>query len=256
MGVLSLQHASKAARLGRWQLLLVGFLLLVSSYLLISPWHRSGADPELLGCVNNLKCIVQAVDDYRKDCGHYPPPYTVDAKGQPMHSWRVLILPYLGEKDLFERYDFDEPWDGPNNRKLISTPPKVYSCPADDPRHRKVTTTSYFAVIGPGTPWLQNPQSQTAQEGHSIMIVEVSGATVQWTEPKDISLGQAMCGVNTGAEFGISSKHGDGAHVVLTDGEWKLLCSDIDPKELESLLTGNQKTERRERQTDQTTGQH
>ena len=39
-----------------------------------------------------------------------------------MHSWRVLLLPYLDRSDLYKAYDFTEPWDGPNNRKLLPAP--------------------------------------------------------------------------------------------------------------------------------------
>ena len=51
--------------------------------------------------------------------GVLPPAYVADASGRPMHSWRVLILPFLDQQSLYNQYDFREPWDGPHNIKLL-----------------------------------------------------------------------------------------------------------------------------------------
>ena len=42
------------------------------------------------------------------------------------YSWRVAILPYLEQNELYKRYNFDEPWDGPNNRKLLDQMPAIF----------------------------------------------------------------------------------------------------------------------------------
>ncbi len=38
-----------------------------------------------------------------------------DAQGQPHLSWRVYLLPYLDQGNLYERFHLDEPWDSPHN---------------------------------------------------------------------------------------------------------------------------------------------
>jgi hypothetical protein len=48
-------------------------------------------------CHGNLQRIVLAMLIYERQHGTLPPAYTVDASGQPLHSWRVLLLPYVGE---------------------------------------------------------------------------------------------------------------------------------------------------------------
>jgi len=75
-------------------------------------------------CVNNLKAIALAMYQYHDEFGCLPPAYIPDQKGVPMHSWRVLVLPCLAKvlsdrklERLYASYRFDEPWDGPNNRK-------------------------------------------------------------------------------------------------------------------------------------------
>jgi hypothetical protein len=44
-------------------------------------------------------------------------------------SWRVYILPFLGEQKLYAAFNHNEPWDGPNNKKLIERMPDVFRAP-------------------------------------------------------------------------------------------------------------------------------
>ena len=59
-----------------------------------------------------------AVANYHDTYGRFPAAYVADRDGRPMHSWRVLILPLLEQRTTYDAYDFAEPWDGPNNRRL------------------------------------------------------------------------------------------------------------------------------------------
>ncbi len=63
--------------------------------------------------------------------GHYPTAYTVDADGRPMHSWRVHLLPYLGQKELYEKIRLTEPWDSEWNRQFHEQCPEFYRLPAE-----------------------------------------------------------------------------------------------------------------------------
>ena len=61
-------------------------------------------------CKLNLKQIAIALHNYHETHGSFPPAVTYDANGRPAHSWRVLILPFLENADLYKQYRFDEPW--------------------------------------------------------------------------------------------------------------------------------------------------
>src|SRR5688572_32747678 len=50
----------------------------------------------------------------------FPPAYVADSNGTPMHSWRVLILPYIEANHIYDRYDQTQPWDSATNRQLRS----------------------------------------------------------------------------------------------------------------------------------------
>ncbi|MCH5377127.1 MAG: DUF1559 domain-containing protein, partial [Planctomycetes bacterium] len=149
-------------------------------------------------CVNNLKQISLALLNYHDDYRCFPPAYVADADGKPMHSWRVLILPYIEERSLYDQYDFSEPWDGPNNRKLLSKMPHVYACPSqprgtNDPA---AFATSYVAVVGPRTAWPGVKSTKVADitdgTSNTIMVVELSGQQIPWMEPRDPSLAEVV----------------------------------------------------------------
>jgi Protein of unknown function (DUF1559) len=92
-----------------------------------------------------------AVAGYVDQHKRYPPAYLADKHGRPMHSWRLLILPYIEQNDLYKKYNFDEPWDGPANRKLASLMPRIYALHGEE--RAENTTTNYLAVVGPETIW-------------------------------------------------------------------------------------------------------
>jgi len=153
-------------------------------------------------CMNNLKQIALALLNYESAKGGFPPAYAADANGKPMHSWRVLILPYLEELPLYQRYNFNEPWDGPNNSKLATHFPEVYRCPshADDSASNRFET-QYFAVIGPETGWPGSVGRNIRQfrDGTSktIMVIEATGLGVHWMEPRDPTLEEAVALLTT-----------------------------------------------------------
>ena len=75
--------------------------------------------------------LAVALHNYHDVYGSLPPAVVVDAHGKPMHSWRVLLLPFLEASDVYNRYDFNEPWDSPKNSRLANFMPMSYRCPRD-----------------------------------------------------------------------------------------------------------------------------
>lgn len=63
---------------------------------------------------------------YEEEYGTFPPQYSVNEKGEPMHSWRVLILPYIEQRNLFNEFRMSEPWDSPHNKKVATLVPVNY----------------------------------------------------------------------------------------------------------------------------------
>ena len=69
---------------------------------------------------DRLEAIAEAICDYRDVWGEFPPPAIFDADGQPLHSWRALIVPYLEKNWFADAYRRDEPWNGRHNRQLLT----------------------------------------------------------------------------------------------------------------------------------------
>jgi hypothetical protein len=177
-----------------------------------------------------------AVANYHDAEGRYPPPYVAGPDGRPWHSWRVLILPYLEHPDLYNEYRFDEPWDGPNNRKLADRMPPVYAFHGPDRPGN--TTTNYLAVVGRETVWHASQPVTSADVpdglGATILVVENNGAEVHWMAPRDLSLADLDLRMNS--PRGVSSPYEDPA-VAMLDGSLHRLRPGLRSAALRALLT-------------------
>lgn len=152
-------------------------------------------------CEENLGRIGVALRQYHDHYGSYPPAFVNDREGRRMHSWRVLLLPFLGQSRLYAQYQFDEPWDGPNNSKLIARIPSTYRCPKREPGSDGIT--DYLAPVGATTAWpldhcVARPQI-TDSIGSTVQVIEYRSSTVRWTEPSDLETKEAARLGATGA---------------------------------------------------------
>jgi hypothetical protein len=63
---------------------------------------------------NNLKQIMLALHNYHDTHRMFPPPVSIDDNGKPRLSWRVQILPFLEQGELYQKFRQNEPWDSPH----------------------------------------------------------------------------------------------------------------------------------------------
>ena len=63
---------------------------------------------------------------------------------QAMESLRVLLFPSLGHRDLFDQYDFSQPWDRAKNLRLLDRMPAVYHDPIHGDKPGRFT---HYAVL-------------------------------------------------------------------------------------------------------------
>jgi prepilin-type processing-associated H-X9-DG protein len=190
--------------------------------------------------------------DYaREHNGQLPPAYIADENGVPMHSWRVLILPYLDHRDLYKQYKFDEPWNGPNNRKLASAMPEIYRCPTltygsrqsrNVPNEIDQYRTNYLAVVGPDTA-VQGTRSQnldviSIEDGmaQTLIACEVAGLSVPWMQPQDAPAALIHAELQNSDKDG-ALNHTGGLNVVYADGRGTFLKNTISSEDFEALTT-------------------
>lgn len=126
---------------------------------------------------SKLQTLQIATLRYQTERGTLPPAFTVDAAGKPLHSWRVLILPYINDvtKALYEQIQLDEPWDSPHNRQFAAQTPDVFRRPEDAPDSN---LAAYSVIVGPNS--LYN------ESGVGVDLLEVA------KNPERVALSQAL----------------------------------------------------------------
>src|SRR5262245_14014333 len=100
---------------------------------------------------SRLRKLAAAMHDYAAmRQGRFPAPASCDPTGKPLLSWRVAILPYVGQEALYQQFKHDEPWDSPHNKKLIAKMPAVFA-PVPGVKTKQPNSTFFQLLVGPGT---------------------------------------------------------------------------------------------------------
>jgi prepilin-type processing-associated H-X9-DG protein len=188
-------------------------------------------------CVNNLKQIALAMHNYHSTYETFPPPALTDKAGKPLLSWRVAILPYIEQLELYHKFKLDEPWDSPHNKALLKEMPPTYLCPSR--RGGEPYTTTYRVFIGPGAMFEKGQATRIAMvtdgTSNTILVVEAKDA-VPWTKP-DAELPfdpQAQPSL-----FGAGSPHPGGFNANFADGSVRFLKNSINLNVFKALVTRN-----------------
>lgn len=188
---------------------------------------------------SDLKQILLALLSFHEAHRAFPAGYA-DKTGKPGLSWRVALLPHLGEDALFKQFKLDEAWDSPHNRKLIGNMPIFYA----PPRQRTFGYTFYRGFTGPNT-WLP-PQSKQAQPGQMLFgatmsqfsdglsntILVAEADPVIWTKPEEVAF-------TPGAAPKLGGVFTTGFNVGMGDGSARFLRSNVSARALASAIQIN-----------------
>jgi hypothetical protein len=118
--------------------------------------------------------------------GRLPPAVVYGKDGRPLHSWRVLLLPYVADKELYDEFRLDEPWDSEHNLALLPRMPSSYAPPWGKRSRMPAYHTVCHAFVGKGTPFESNEELQVPDwQSQTLLLVE-AGPPVPWTKPEDI----------------------------------------------------------------------
>ena len=190
-----------------------------------------------LECANNIKQISLAPLYYEDQYGFFPP--GGGGEDPARMSWRVAILPMINEGALYQRYDPEQPWNSPKNLELLKQMPRVFRCRFDSAAAD--AETSYVMITGKdtvgGVPGSHGTRRGDITNGpeRTILVVEVHGLKIPWTEPRDITLDELIQRVKSGARIG----HVAGFNVGMADGSAKNLPNNIDVETLRRLAIMN-----------------
>ena len=190
-------------------------------------------------CTNNMKQITLALHNYYDANKCLPPAYTVDENGNPLHSWRVLLLPYLEQQYLYDQIRLDEPWDSEYNKQFHSQRMSCYRCPSAT--GDTLGMTCYSVIVGEETPFGDPTTTLTfgdISDGLSNTIFLVERKTpVCWMDPtQEITFEEACKGINVfGNEMG--SNHSGGMNVSMFDGSVHFISETVHPGNLRAFFT-------------------
>jgi hypothetical protein len=216
----------------------IGASVPVATALLLPAVQAARESARRTESMNHLKQIALAMHNFHDTYGAFPAGYSADAKGKPLLSWRVHILPFLEQVELYQQFHLDEPWDSEHNKTLIERMPEVYRSPNSQ---GKPGMANYLGVSGAdgvfvrprpgenlGTP-MQRIRDGTS---NTLMAVEVpDGTAVIWTRPGDFAPDaeqptRHLLGLRPG-----------GFLAGLCDGSVRFIAESIDARVLRAMYT-------------------
>ena len=233
---------TNSPRVTKLMIFLFAFTVIAFGLLLVVAVKDARESAHHSQCRGHFSFLTMALHNYHDTYKALPPAYLPDANGRPMHSWRVLLLPFLDQQATYKQYDFSEPWNGPNNRKLANTINlNLFQCPSG-PNYGSSPMTDYVVIVGPRTAF---PGSRSATfddfqdgRGNSILLVEIANSNIHWMEPRDLNFEEMSFVVNDPQRPSISSPHPCGPGVVFADHISAYpLAQSLRPETLQALTT-------------------
>jgi RNA polymerase sigma factor (sigma-70 family) len=184
---------------------------------------------------NNLKPIGIAMHNYHDNFGRFPAHAIYSKDGKPLLSWRVMILPFIEENDLYKQFKLDEPWDSENNKKLLDQMPVIYAPLGGETKDKH--STFYQVFVGKGTifdPAEKKVTWASITDGSSnTLFAAEAGEAVPWTKPDDLVFDPDKALPALGGMFK------GGFHVLMADGSVHFLKEKFDENKMKLLIIRN-----------------
>jgi hypothetical protein len=184
----------------------------------------------------NLGGIAYALLIYHDEHGRFPPAFLRSPDGQPLLSWRVLILPYYGGNGgLYREFRLDEPWDSPHNIQLLKQMPSCYEPSwtryVNVPAHHTVCRV----LAGPGTAFEAYdgvPLDDFPDGSSNTLLFVEAGEPVPWTMPEAIDY-------DPDRPVQLRGLFRAGFRACSADGGYRFIEYDADQRFLHSIIRRN-----------------
>ncbi len=188
---------------------------------------------------SRLKHVALALLQYDDQKRHLPPAAVCDSDGRPLLSWRVLLLPYLGEEALYKEFRLDEPWDSPHNRPLLGRMPEAYA-----PTYRRRLKpppgpgeTFIHAFVGKGTAFEGRAglslRTDFPDGLRQTVLVIAGGEPTPWTKPEDVVFAEGV------ALLPLRSAAPEHYFVAMADGSVQMVTLEVSEATLRAAVTRN-----------------
>lgn len=139
---------------------------------------------------NRLKALMLALHNYHDAHGSFPAQAIVGADGKPLLSWRVAVLPFLGQRQLYDRFKLDEPWDSPTNKELLREIPKDLKL-EDDEANAAAGKTRLVGIAGSEFAFAKGTKGNNMRAFRdftfqtAMLTVRTADKAIDWTKPED-----------------------------------------------------------------------
>ena len=175
---------------------------------------------------NELKQIGLALNTYMSENNGLPPAAITDPSGKRLLSWRVAILPYLEQDNLYKQFHLNEPWDSSHNRQLLAKMPKQFG---GDSNGR----TAVRAFAGPGMAFEWNRKvalSEITDGASNTALIADASEGVEWTKPDELDFGGS-------APIILGQINQSTVNVLFADGSVKRVPKTLSPADWKALAT-------------------
>jgi hypothetical protein len=182
--------------------------------------------------MNNLKQLALAMHIHHEAHRAFPPAAICAKDGKPLLSWRVAILPYIEQNNLYKRFKLDEPWDSEHNRQLIPLMPATFANPLVP---QQPGDTNYRVFVGGGAAfeWTKGVRITDFTDGTSnTLLIAESAQNVPWTSPDELVYNPKGPLPRLG-----NSPTGSTFLAAFVDGSVRTLSTSIAERTLRALIT-------------------
>jgi hypothetical protein len=184
---------------------------------------------------SNLHQIGIAFHNFNSITGSLPG-NIFDKDGKPLLSWRVTILPYIEQNQLYNQFKLDEPWDSDHNKKLIERIPREYMPLMGSAKPGE----TYYQMFEGAWPQLTKKDGNVRLEMitkfkglDSTGLVFEPGEPVIWSKPADMPFDQNQPLPKLGGIFNGES------FVLMCNASVLFLRKDPDEEQMKYLIMWN-----------------
>jgi type II secretory pathway pseudopilin PulG len=223
---------------------ILGIMMLICgilAVLLIPAVSAARTAAKSVQTMNNLKQIGLAMHNYQSAYKSLPSAYSINHAKQPMFSWRVAILPYIEQGQLYQRINFNKPWDADENKFLLDQMPTVFRSALANESLPKGHTTVFTlrdpsSMFKPGSDYAagvhySNFSSVSDGLSNTLMVIDLPNHPgVPWTKPDDVTPSEAYVLLSQ------LKGHG-GANLCLGDGSVKRQPPEITEEDFNALVS-------------------
>lgn len=180
--------------------------------------------------LDKRRTLAKAILNFEQAYGYFPSSVMKHRGGE--HSWRIVLLPMLGEVNMYEAYRFDQPWNSPHNQRVTKRMPDVFRSQFSDSDSR---SSDWYLIHGKeaATDNERRKSMPDVADGPSDTIIAVEAKLDHhWAKPVDVEL------VNS-AVRDLGGFHENGFLALFADGNFRFVNKELGRDTIWALLTAN-----------------